>query len=220
LLWLKQQPLGQIIRWSINMRTIQGEQYWEKRDVLNEFPISERTFFTRIKKFKSIYPSHLMNNKCSYWVIHNSIINEVFKVEKRPRKNEVLRWKKYINHIKWDIIGNIRPIETNVNGNIQIMNFLFDILNKNLGKTRGIEMVYCIENNNEGNNQHSHFLIKIEMTSEEFNHIQDEVFNLFPNHDFQRYNHQLSDSGIKYTSKHIGEDINRFGYLTNEFNGK
>jgi uncharacterized protein YydD (DUF2326 family) len=60
----------------------------------------------------------------------------------------------------------------------------------------------------------------VEKYGEEFNDIQDEVFNLFPNHHFQRYNHQFSDTGIKYTTKHIGEDINRFGYLTNEFNGK
>jgi hypothetical protein len=204
----------------INMKVINGERYWVKKDVLKEFPISERTFFTRIKGFKSVYPQNLMNNNRRFWVIHESIVKDVFKVEKKPRKTEIGRWKKWMNHIQWDLIGNIRPIETNVNGNVEIMNYLFQIMKDKFKNNRRVEMVYCIENNGQGENQHSHFLVKTNLTKQELKHLKNEIHNSFPNYKLERYNQNLLDSGIKYTSKHMCDDIDRFGYLSNDYNGK
>jgi hypothetical protein len=202
------------------MKKLNGEVYWEKKDVLCDFPISERTFFSRIKEFKSVYPYYLMNNKRRFWLIHESIVKDVFKVDKRPRKTELKRWKKWINHVQWDLIGNIRPIETNVKGNVEIMNYLFQIMKEKFNDTRRVEMIYCIENNGQGENQHSHFLVKTNLTDQELKNLKNEIHNSFPNYKLERYNQNLLDSGVKYTSKHMSEDINRFGYLSNDYNGK
>ena len=202
------------------MKTINGQNFWEKKDILEKYPISERTFFTRIKKYKSQFPQTLMNNKNSFWIIHETIINDIFKVIKRPKKNEIIRWKKWIKTIQWNIFGNVRPIETNVVGNLIMMEFLFKILNNKFGNDREIGLFYCIEDNKSGNNQHSHFLIKLELNQREFELLKDEVFNTFPNHFFEKYKTSFSMDGISYSSKTLGNDSNRFGFLSNKIFSK
>ena len=158
-----------------------------------------------------------MTNKYKFWCIHEKIVPDVFKMYRRPSMNDLNRVKKWVSLSEWDIFGNVRQESTSVQGNIEIMEFLFRII-VDEHTSKDIEMIYCIEPNpiNESIEEqyyHSHFLIRIDLTQKEIDLLTSKVYNIFPNHQFERYNESFNDSGKDYTTKHMNNDLERFDYL-------
>jgi hypothetical protein len=197
------------------MKVIEGKKFWEKLDVLEEYPISERTFFTRVKKYKTIFPNH-MNNKMGFWVIDESVIPKVFEIKRRPSLKEFDRFKKWVLLKKWNLIGNIRTPKSTSEDNHELMNFLFDLISKEFPHNE-FELLYVIEknplkdNNTNENYYHSHFLINTDIV--DWREIQRILYNHFPNFDLEKYNEKkFGDYGKKYTLKNYMTELNNIGY--------
>jgi hypothetical protein len=141
-------------------------KWYNKEDVLNIFPISERTYFRKIKKINdSIRTKNLKNpqGKPSTFIYYQDL-NKVFGKYRKPSNLENLQTKrKYIGTSDWDIIGNIVP----VNGTIQTleisMRYVKRFIEYKMESKSKDWFFYSIEKNPKDDYYHSHFLIKTKL---------------------------------------------------------
>lgn len=137
--------------------------WYSKKDILNIFPISERTYFRKLNEIKMSIRTKILKNPKGKpsTLIYYQDLNNVFGKYRKPSNLDDLQTKrKYIGTSDWDIIGNIVP----VNGTIQSLKHSMDYIrrfveSKMETKTKDW-FFYSIEKNPKDEFYHSHFLIK------------------------------------------------------------
>ncbi len=189
-------------------------EWYDKKDVLAIFPITERTYFRRLKqKSSQVRTKKLKNPKGrDTTLIYYKDLLDCFEYQRRPKglsKPESLR--KYVGSSRWDFIGNIVPCKSSVYEIISKMNFLYDNLRK-LDKSTVV--FYNIEKNTKDDFYHSHFLISSSLKKKE---IKELLFLICENeligekridlkkYDFEKYQFRgslYSDKFGIYDSKH------------------
>jgi hypothetical protein len=140
------------------------KKWYDKKDVLGIFPISERTYFTKIKNLDERVRIEVRlnpNGKKTKLIFFEDLL-DVFQVKRTPKNiNHLNILSKYIGTKKWDFIGNIIPEKSTISDLQNKMNFLFENLKK---LDRDSELFYSIEKNSKDNYFHSHILINSKLS--------------------------------------------------------
>jgi hypothetical protein len=134
--------------------------WYNKKDVLDIFPITERTYFRKLKKIES----HIRVKKISNPqgretnLIHRDDLRSIFMLSRIPKdiENSTIK-KKYIGTKKWDFIGNIVPEKSQIKDLVNKMDFLHQSFTKLDPKCM---IFYSIEKNKNDDYYHSHFLME------------------------------------------------------------
>jgi hypothetical protein len=145
--------------------------WYKKQDVLNIYPISERTYFRKIKSLNGkIRTKDYRNTKGKKSIlIHRDDLQSVFELKRTPINIECKSiMRKYIGTLKWDFIGNIIPESNNISDLKNKMKFIFDQL-KSLDKQ--VSFFYSIEKNTKDSFYHSHFLIRTKIKKNEISEL-------------------------------------------------
>jgi hypothetical protein len=132
--------------------------WYEKKDVLNIFPITERTYFRKLKAIdKDIRTKTLKNRKGkNTTLIHYQDLDKLFPVKRIPSNtNDKELVRKYIGTSHWNYIGNITPERTRKLEIIEKMKFLHSELKK---LDKKFILFYHLEENTKDKFYHSHFL--------------------------------------------------------------
>jgi hypothetical protein len=197
--------------------------WYNKKDVLEIFPITERTYFRRLKKITpEIRIKNFKNRKGKpTTLIHYQDLNKIFKRKRKPSNlKDPNIFRKYIGTKQWDFIGNIVPEKTTKNELIEKMNFLHSQLKL---IDNEISMFYSLEKNTKDNYFHSHFLIKTELDKNSINSELTNICNVdlktgkridLSEYDFNRFQFR----GSFYSNKSGGFDIkNHSQFIYSEY---
>jgi hypothetical protein len=134
--------------------------WYNKLDVLNIFPINERTYFRRLKKINKLTNTmfQINNQGKKSTLIYFQDLLHFFEINRRPSDltNKLFRHK-YIGTSKWDYIGNIIPGHCEISTLKYKLRFIYKLLKE---KDKNCVLFYSIENNTRDQFFHSHFLIK------------------------------------------------------------
>lgn len=141
--------------------------WYNKEDVLKIFPISERTYFRKLKRISEGIRTQTISNvkgrKTN--LIHRDDLLKVFEVLRKPSNLlSSVTMKKYIGTKKWDLIGNVVPKKSTIQDLINKMEYFFEITNE---KDPGFNLFYSIEKNTRDDFYHSHILIETTLTKRE-----------------------------------------------------
>lgn len=133
--------------------------WYDKEDVLNIFPISERTYFRRIKVINSDIRTKSFKNRRgkNTTLIYYMDLEKVFPLKRKPNylyDKELIR--KYIGTSVWNYFGNIKPGKSTKSEVVEKMNFLYLELRK---LDKKIILFYHLEENPNDSFYHSHFLL-------------------------------------------------------------
>ena len=140
--------------------------WYNKKEVLNIFPITERTYFRKIKNISSpIRTKSMMNPQGkSSTLIYYKDIDSVFGKYRRPgKKLNLYSKRKYVGTSKWDIIGNMVPVNGTIESLKQSMRFIKSFIESRTKIKTKDWFFYSIERNPKDNFYHSHFLIKTDL---------------------------------------------------------
>jgi hypothetical protein len=190
--------------------------WYTKKDVLNIFPITERTYFRKIKGInKDIRTKPLKNKKGkNTTLIYYQDLKKLFPLKRIPTNlNDKELVRKYIGTSHWDYLGNITPEKTKKSEIIEKIKFLYSELKK---LDKNIILFYHLEGNTKDNFYHSHFLMNTTLNqhtiNEKLNLIceNDKGIDLQP-YDYQTYHYRGSFYSNKF-GKHDTKYYNPFVY--------
>lgn len=140
-------------------------RWYNKDQVLSIFPISERTYFTKIQILdKGEIRTKIIKNRKGKpsTLIYFEDLDKVFGKYRKPSDlNNLSIKRKYIGTSRWDIIGNIIPENTSLVGITEYMNCIITLLMED--KKKKDWFFYSVEKNPYDEYYHSHFLIKTDM---------------------------------------------------------
>ena len=201
--------------------------WFNKKEILNHYPIGTTTYKRRIKKLRELKYSNYTRlvikdinesnlKKTIERQIHFSVLNELFGNVRTPKLTDTNQLIKWINLNKWDWFCNIIPSKTYPFELKYKMNYFFNELKKNKNILSRPVIFYTIEKNSEDEYYHSHFLIKtgeskIDKTLIEslLNTICEPNTTLETRIFVRPYNYKLfQDRGSKYSSKDTSVDYN------------
>jgi hypothetical protein len=140
-------------------------KWYDKKQVLSIFPITERTYFSKIKYMdKGVIRQKKVKNRRGKpsTLIYYADLDKVFGKYRRPKDiNNIKTKRKYIGTTKWDIIGNIVP----ENASVPVIKLYMNCLIKHMVKQKINKdwFFYSVEKNPNDKFYHAHFLIKTEM---------------------------------------------------------
>jgi hypothetical protein len=141
--------------------------WYNKEDVLQIFPITERTYFRKLKGLSPDVRTKKNKNKRGKksTLVHYQDVGKVFERKRTPNNlnnPEVLR--NYVGTKQWDLMGNIVPSKSTKREVIEKMRFL-----QSQVKTMDKEFVlfFNLEKNTTDNFYHCHFLIKSKLPKQE-----------------------------------------------------
>jgi hypothetical protein len=184
--------------------------WYTKKDVLNIFPITERTYFRKIKGInKDIRTKPLKNKKGkNTTLIYYQDLKKLFPLKRIPTNlNDKELVRKYIGTSHWDYLGNITPEKTKKSEIIEKIKFLYSELKK---LDKNIILFYHLEENIKDNFYHSHFLMNTKLDQQtiydKLNLIceNDKGIDLQP-YDYQTYHYRgsfYSNKFGKYDTKY------------------
>jgi hypothetical protein len=143
--------------------------WYNKKDVLNIFPIKERTYFRKIRGInKDIRTKNLKNRKGkNTTLIYYQDLKKLFTLKRIPtnlNNKELVR--KYIGTSHWDYLGNITPERTKKSEIIEKMKFLHSELKK---LDKKFILFYHLEENTKDKFYHSHFLFNTTLDQKTIN---------------------------------------------------
>lgn len=150
---------------------MENKQWYNKKEILEIYPIGETTYKRRIKNLShSEYSGYTRmsikklekSNLKSILIreIHVDIIDILFAKTRVPNPKNIPKLVKWVNQYKWDWIGNIVPGHSYPSELKGKMHFLFDELRKQLSNSNQLVLFYSIENTFNDGYYHCHFLIK------------------------------------------------------------
>jgi hypothetical protein len=207
-----------------------NKEWFNKKEILDIYPIGETTYKKRIKKLldptysgstrfvkKPLEKSNL--KEINVREIHKSVLHEIFGNTRFPNGDDTNALLKWVNNTNWDWIGNVVPSKILSYELIAKMHLLFVQLKKLVKPNKGLILYYAIELNTKDNYYHSHFLIKegvkplnkkillsaLTLIAEENNSAERRI-------DIQKYNYETFENrGKSYSFKciHYGYDILR-----------
>ena len=137
-----------------------NEQWYNKKELLELYPISTATYKKRIKNIdptKTKFITSKSGSPTRY--IHHSVLDELFRKRRRLSSKEFEQTIKWVRNHYWNYFGDIVPVSSNVDDLIDKMRFIFNEL-KNLQMEKNqLTLFYAIEKNTEDKYYHAHFLI-------------------------------------------------------------
>ena len=137
-----------------------NEQWYNKKELLELYPISTATYKKRIKNIdptKTKFITSKSGSPTRY--IHHSVLDELFRKRRRLSSKEFEQTIKWVRNHYWNYFGDIVPGSSNVDDLIDKMRFIFNEL-KNLQMEKNqLTLFYAIEKNTEDKYYHAHFLI-------------------------------------------------------------
>jgi hypothetical protein len=137
--------------------------WYDKKDVLNIFPFTERTYFRKLKSLDPTIKTKIQKNTQGKptTLVHFKDLKKVFGNYRKPnRVNDPVVKRKYIGTMEWDIIGNIVPENGSIKNLIQSMRFVKELIESKMDNSKEDWFFYSIEKNPYDENYHTHFLIK------------------------------------------------------------
>ena len=140
--------------------------WYSKKDILNIFPISERTYFRKLNDIKMSIRTKILKNPKGKpsTLIHYQDLRKVFGKYRKPSNLEDLTTKrKYIGTSEWDIIGNIVPKNRTIKTIKVSMKYIKEFIETETQIKSTDWFFYSIEKNPKDQFYHSHILIKTKM---------------------------------------------------------
>ena len=152
-------------------KQIENKQWYNKKEILEIYPIGETTYKRRIKNLSnpeysgytrmSIKKLEKSNLKSIFIrEIHVDILDNLFAKTRVPSPKNIPKLEKWVNQYKWDWIGNIVPGHSYICELKSKMHLFFDELKKQLSNSNQLVLFYSIENTIKDGYYHCHFLIK------------------------------------------------------------
>jgi hypothetical protein len=152
------------------IKTIEIKEWYNKKDILEKYPISDTTYKKKIQKLKDIeyapytkmIDKEIQNSNLKVIkerIIHHSVLDDLFGDIRMPNKNQIKKLKKWVRNSKWGWFCNIVPSKGTILDNKEKINYFFVLLRKELKNTSGITMFYSIEKNSKDEYYHTHFLL-------------------------------------------------------------
>jgi hypothetical protein len=137
-----------------------NKQWYNKKEILELYPISTATYKKRIKNIdptKTKFITSKSGSPTRY--IHHSVLDDLFRKRRRLSKKEYEQTIKWVRNHYWNYFGDIVPGSSNVDDLIGKMRFIFNEL-KNLQMEKNqLTLFYAIEKNPDDKYHHAHFLI-------------------------------------------------------------
>jgi hypothetical protein len=209
------------------MQILKNEKEWyNKREILEIYPIGISTYKKRIKKLREPQYSGLtrLNQKelpnsnlkvISEREIHRDILDNIFGRVRLQSLDDLVFIKKWVNTNPWNWFCNIIPSHTYPRELESKINFIFKVIKKRISKKNELVIFYSIEKTEKDGYYHSHFLIRLdetilsqkqlieilELVCEPNNQSETRIF--VKPYDFQHYRR----SGTNYTMKDF-----KYGY--------
>ena len=139
---------------------MQTNEWYNKKEILNLYPISITTYKKRIKDIDPTKTKFISSKSGSPTrLIHHSILDELFRKRRRLSSKEFEQTIKWVRNHHWNFIGNIVPVSTTIEDLKNKMRFLFEELKSLQMEKNQIILFYTIEMNPNDNCYHAHFLI-------------------------------------------------------------
>jgi hypothetical protein len=137
--------------------------WYDKEAILGIFPITERTYFRKLRNLgKDVQTKTIKNKKGkNSTLIHYQDLKKLFLLKRTPSNlddKDILR--KYVGTASWDYFGNIKPERTSQIENINKMKFLYSELKK---FDKKIIWFFHLEENPRDNYYHCHYLINTKL---------------------------------------------------------
>ena len=137
-----------------------NKQWYNKKEILELYPISTATYKKRIKNIdqsKTKFITSKSGSPTRY--IHHSVIDELFRKRRRLSKKEYEQTIKWVRNHYWNYFGDIVPGSSNVDDLIDKMRFIFNELQNLQMEKNQLTLFYAIEKNTKDKYYHAHFLI-------------------------------------------------------------
>ena len=139
---------------------MQTKQWYNKKEILDLYPISTATYKKRIKNIDPSKTKFIPSKVGSPTrLIHHSILDELFRKRRRLSSKEfdlTIRWVR--NHY-WNYFGDVVPGSSNVEDIINNMRYFYNKLKELQMEKNQLTLFYAIEKNTEDKYYHAHFLI-------------------------------------------------------------
>ena len=137
-----------------------NKQWYNKKEILELYPLSIATYKKRIKNIdptKTKFITSKSGSPTRY--IHHSVLDDLFRKRRRLSKKEYEQTIKWVRNHYWNYFGDIVPGSSNVHDLIKKMRHLFDELKKLQMEKNQLILFYALEKNTEDKYYHAHFLI-------------------------------------------------------------
>ena len=188
---------------------MQTKEWYDKKEILELYPISLSTYKKRIKNIDSskIKTRESISGSPTR-LIHCSILDDLFRKRRRLSIKEYELTIKWVRNHYWNFIGNIVPVGSTVNDLKSKMRFLFDELKTLHMSSNQITLYYAIEKNPNDKYYHSHFLIDCARDMLNLRDIKDKLAIICePNSKnesrihLEEYDMKFGKDGARYSSK-------------------
>lgn len=137
-----------------------NKQWYNKKEILELYPISTATYKKRIKNIDSTKTKFIKSKSGSPTrYIHHSVIDELFRKRRRLSKKEYKQTIKWVRNHYWNYFGDVVPGSSNEDELIEKMRFIFKELQNLQMEKNQLTLFYAIEKNTQDKYYHAHFLI-------------------------------------------------------------
>lgn len=138
-------------------------EWYSKQDVLTIFPITERTYFRKLKGITPDTRTKIVKNKKgrSSTLIYYQDLQNLFQIKRLPNNLDCPEtMRRYVGTMNWDYVGNIVPSKSSKIEIIEKMKFVFDQIKSFDNK---VVLFFNLEKNTKDTFYHCHFLIKSDL---------------------------------------------------------
>ena len=145
----------------MNSMKILNNEWVDRSYILNEYPLSHKTYNNRVKLLDNeIYSGCTFIGKYGKRFINKSILDTIFLSHRIPNRNQPNQIRKWVKLHNWNYFGNIIPLCSDIDTNQELINRIFKLIKQ---EYQDLILFYSVEQNPNSNNlYHTHFLIKTE----------------------------------------------------------
>ena len=133
-------------------------KWYNKKEILDIFLITERTYFRKLKQITSDIRIKPFKNKKgkNTTLVHYQDIGKVFQLKRTPNNLEnPEKLRNYVGTRQWDFMGNIVPSKSYKKEVIEKMRFFQSLVKSN---DNDFVLFFNLEKNTQDNFFHCHFL--------------------------------------------------------------
>lgn len=195
------------------MRIRQGQEFYERHDVINKYKYSQTTFDNKSKLGLEKYPTEILNPHKGVWFIHPKRLEEIYKPKRNPNKKNKKGVKQWVISNQWNYIGCVYPRRTTLKENKVRINTIFDEVKKSF-RGHDLTLFYSIEPNKKVESKqyserhtHIHFLLTI-TTKRKTKPVKQKVKSIIKEYSdtppfLETYKPQWKNKGKEYTVKEL-----------------